>query len=173
MDRFVTGDDAPVIDVDPGNAARRRPGRDDDFLRLSVCFRRRRSRRCRHRLARRPLDPGDLVLLEQELDALGQPADDLVLPRVDLRHVDRRRPAADDDTPIRCVLNHLQRVGVLEQRLRRNTTPDQTGAAKRLLLFDDGNRLPELRGPDGSPYLTGSRAHHHDIVRIGRHNRLV
>ena len=46
-------------------------------------------------------------------------------------------------------------------------------AAKGLLLFDDGNRLPQLRGPDGGHIPTGPRAHHHDIVRIGRHNRLV
>ena len=37
------------------------------------------------------LDPVDLVLLEQELDALGQAGDDLVLARVHLPHVDRRR----------------------------------------------------------------------------------
>src|SRR5688572_32063904 len=108
MNRLVTGNDAPVIDVDPRNAARRRTGRDDDFLgleRLLLAFDDLDAAATGK--TRRPLDPGDPVLLEQELDALGQPADDLVFPRVDLRHVDRRRPAADDDTPIRCALNHL------------------------------------------------------------------
>ena len=38
--------------------------------------------------ARRALDPVDLVLLEQELDALGQAGDDPVLARLHLRHVD-------------------------------------------------------------------------------------
>ena len=38
--------------------------------------------------SRGALDPVDLVLLEQELDALGQAVDDPVLARVDLRHVD-------------------------------------------------------------------------------------
>ena len=74
---------------DAGNAARRRAGGDDDFLRLErllVAFE-------DLDLAvpgqtRRALDPVDLVLLEQELDALGQPADDLVLARVHLPHVD-------------------------------------------------------------------------------------
>ena len=73
-DGFVAGDDARAIDFDPRHAARRRPGRDDDFL----------ARRERLVLAvghfdpalagepRRALDPVDLVLLEQELDALGQ-----------------------------------------------------------------------------------------------------
>ena len=37
---------------------------------------------------RRALDPVDLVLLEQELDALGQAGDDPVLAGVHLRHVD-------------------------------------------------------------------------------------
>ena len=41
------------------------------------------------------LDPVDLVLLEQELDALGQAGDDAILARLHLRHVDAdggRRP---------------------------------------------------------------------------------
>ena len=38
---------------------------------------------------RRAFDPVDLVLLEQELDALGQAGDDAILPRLHLRHVDR------------------------------------------------------------------------------------
>ena len=37
---------------------------------------------------RRALDPVDLVLLEQELDALGQAGDDPVLARLHLGHVD-------------------------------------------------------------------------------------
>ena len=41
--------------------------------------------------SRRAFDPGDLVLLEQELDALGEPADDLVLAGLHLRHVDGGR----------------------------------------------------------------------------------
>ena len=42
---------------------------------------------------RRPLDPVDLVLLEQELDALGQAGDDLVLARVHLAMSIAGRPA--------------------------------------------------------------------------------
>ena len=97
-DRFVARDDALAIDLDARHAARRRSGRDDDLL----------ARAQRLRLAledidaavagqpRRPLDPVDLVLLEQELDALGQPADDAVLPRLHLRHVDADGTACRD-----------------------------------------------------------------------------
>ena len=46
------------------------------------------------------LDPVDLVLLEQELDALGQPGDDLVLARLHLVHVEA------DGAPRRCVTPH-------------------------------------------------------------------
>ena len=90
-----------------------------------------------------------------------------------LRHVDRRRAVRNDDPPLLRVLNDLQRMGVLEQRLGRDAAPDEAGAAKRLLFFDDGDRLPELCGADRRDIAAGSRADHHDIVRIGRHNRLV
>ena len=42
-----------------------------------------------------------------------------------------------------------------------------------LMLLDDSHPFPELCGPDGCHIATGSGANHHDIVRIGRHNRLV
>jgi len=64
-------------------------------------------------------------------------------------------------------------MGMLEQRLRGNASPDQTGPAKRFLLFNDGNRQPELRGANGRHVAAGTGADHYDIVRIGRHNRLV
>ena len=175
MDRFVARNDSLVIDLDSRNAARRGSRRDDDLARLERLLSRRRRSSIfpPPRELRGPLDPGDLVLLEQELDALGEAADDLVFPRVDLRHVDRGRTLRNDDSPLLRVLNDLQRMSVLEQRLRWNASPDQTGAAKRLLLFNDGDRLPELRGPDGRHIAAGTRADHYDIVRIGRHNRLV
>ena len=46
------------------------------------------------------LDPVDLVLLEQQLDAAGQALDDLVLARLDLVHVDADRRLADASGPI-------------------------------------------------------------------------
>ena len=76
-------------------------------------------------------DPIDLVLLEQELDAAGQALDDLVLPRLHLRHVEADGRLADRQAPLLPVLRDLQRVRVLEERLGRNAAPVQAGAAER------------------------------------------
>ena len=93
--RLVARDDVLLVDLDAGHAARRRSGGDDDLAR------RERARVGAGDLdlalagqARGALDPLDLVLLEQELDALGEAGDDLVLARVDARHVDRRLDVA-------------------------------------------------------------------------------
>ena len=121
-------------------------------------------------LARQPggaLDPVDLVLLEEELDALGEAADNLVLARVHLAHVDRRRTVGNHHAPLLGVLHHLQRVGVLEQRLGGNAAPDQARAAERFLLLDDGDLLAELRGPDRGHVAAGTGADHDDVVRSG------
>ena len=94
MDRLVARDDALAIDLDAGHAARRRSGRDDDLLaraqRLRLAFEDVDAAVARQ--PRRALDPVDLVLLEQELDALRQAGHDAVLPRLDLVHVDAERP---------------------------------------------------------------------------------
>ena len=116
---------------------------------------------------RRALDPVDLVLLEQELDALGQAGDDAVLARLHLGHVDADRGAAERDAPVLRVLDDLQRVRVLEQRLGRNAAPQQAGAAERLLLLDDGDLQAELRGADRGDVAAGAGADHDDVVFLG------
>ena len=168
VDGFVAGDDARAIDRDPRNAPRRRSGRDDDFLareqRLGVAFE--HVDAALSRQARRALDPVDLVLLEQELDALGQAADDPVLPLLHLRHVDRDRGLADGNPPFLRVLDDLQRVRVLEQGLGGNAPPQQAGAAERLLLLDDGDLQAELRGADGGHVPAGARADDDDVIFV-------
>ena len=74
-------------------------------------------------------------------------------------------PCGDRDAPLLRVLNDLQRVRVLEQRLGRDAAPDQAGAAKRLLLLDDGDFLAQLRRADRGDVAARSRADHDDIVR--------
>ena len=96
------------------------------------------------------LDPFDLVLLEQELDALGEPGHDFVFARLHLIHVDADGAFADRDAPLLDVLHDLQRVRVLEQRFGRNASPDQAGAAERFLLLDDG-RSSVPAAPRGWP----------------------
>src|SRR5690606_27898235 len=84
VNRLVARDDALVIDRDAGPAARRRTGRADDVRRgqLPVL-----AAGDLHavplREARRAPDPVYAVLLEQALDALREPGDDLVLAGVD------------------------------------------------------------------------------------------
>ena len=157
-DRFVARDDAPAIDLDARHAPRRRSGRDDDLLpraqRLRLAF--------EHVDAavagqpRRAFDPVDLVLLEQEFDALRQAGDDPVLARLHLGHVDADRPLPCRHAPLFRVLNDFQRVRVLEERLGRDAAPQQTRAAERLLFFDDGHLEPELRGTDRGHVAAGA-----------------
>src|SRR5262249_14725246 len=110
----------------------------------------------------------DLVLAEQELDALGQTADDAVLADVHLCDVDRRRRHAEH-APFLRALDDLQRVRVLEQRLRRNAPAVQAGAAERLVLLDDGRSEAQLRGPDRGDVAAGPRTNHYDVVFGGGH----
>jgi len=83
-------DDPRAIDLDAGDAARRRARRDDDLLASSGLL-----------LALDDvhlplagqdvpsLDPVDLVLLERGIDPPGEAGDDAILARLDLVHVDR------------------------------------------------------------------------------------
>ena len=116
------------------------------------------------------LDPVDLVLLEQELDAFGQARDDLVLARVDARHVDATAwPASPNvDAPLVGVLRDLERVRVLEQRLGRNAAPVQAGAAERGLPLDDGGLQAELRGADRGDVPAGSGADDDEVVLVSQ-----
>ena len=114
------------------------------------------------------LDPLDLVLLEQKLDALGQAGDDFVFARLHLVHVDADGALADRDAPFLDVLHHFQRVRVLEQRLGGNASPDEARAAKRLLPLHDGHLQSQLRRSDGSDVTARSRANHHHI-EFARH----
>ena len=174
-DGFVARDDARVIDLDAGNASRSRAGRDHDFfgrsqrLRVAVCHFHApatHNRRC-------ALDPLDLVLLEQKLDAFGEAAHDLVLARLHLVHVDADGALGDGDAPLLDVPNHLQRVRMLEQRFRRNAAPDEACPAECLLLLDNRHLQSELRRTNRSDVAAGSRANHHhvEVVRHPLSNR--
>ena len=62
------------------------------------------------------------------------------------------------------MLHHFQRVRVLEQRLGRDTAPQQAGPAERLLLLDDGGLETELRGADRRDIPAGPGADHDDVI---------
>jgi hypothetical protein len=170
-DRLVARDDASSIDLHAGYGPWLRARGDHDLL-----LRAKRLRLLAGHLdvavaeeARRPLDPVDLVLAEEELDALGEGGDHLVLPRLDLLHVDPGARAVDRQPPLLRALRDFQRVGVLEQRLCRNAAPDEARAAQRLLLLDDRDAQAQLGGADGRRVTTGAGADHHQVV-FSRHS---
>jgi hypothetical protein len=124
-----------------------------------------------------PIEQGDLVLLEQPLDAAGQLLDDAVLAREHPGHIDRR--VADADALIgKAVAGFLEEVRGVQQRLGRNATNVQAGAAKtRLALwisigirFTAGDIETELRGADGGNVATGTTTDNKNVKLLG-HDR--
>src|SRR4029077_2470329 len=101
LTRFVARDDATAIDLHTRHAATGRAGRDDALLAraqsLRVAFEDIDAAVAGQ--TGRSLDPVDLVFLEEELDAFGQAADDAVLPRLHLAHVDADRTRRQGDAP--------------------------------------------------------------------------
>jgi hypothetical protein len=168
---FVAEDDALAVRRNSGHAARRGSGRDNDFL-----LRRQRARGsvAKRNLdagfsgeARRPFHPLDFVLLEEQLDAAGQTADDLVLPRVNGRHVDADRGAVyARQSPFLCGLRQLQSVGVLEQGFRGDAPPDEAGAAEGLLSFDHRHGESQLRRPNRGDIPAGAGANDDDVELV-------
>src|ERR1700682_6691535 len=125
MDRLVARDDSRAIDLDPWHAARSGTGRNNDLLtsaeRLPFAL-----EDVHAAVPGQPggaFDPVDLVLLEQEFDALGEPADDPILPGLDLAHVDPDRAPRNRHAPLLGVMDDLEGVRVLEEGLRRDAPP--------------------------------------------------
>ena len=118
-------------------------------------------------VARQPrgaLDPVDLVLLEQELDALGEPGDDLVLARVHLAMSMAGAPSgivtphsfAFCTTFSACACSSSALVG-MQPQIRQ--VPPSAFCFSTTATF-----LPELRGADRGHVAAGAGADHHDIV---------
>ena len=80
------------------------------------------------------------------------------------------RGLADRDAPFLRVLDDLQGVRVLEQRLGRDAAPQQTGPAERFLLLDDRDVQAELRGADGGDVAAGAGADDDHVVLV-RHSQ--
>ena len=167
VNRLVAGDDARVIDLDARHAARRRAGRDDDLLRLErllVALEDFHLARPASRAV--PLIQSILFFLNRNSTPLVSPSTILSLRVCTCFMSMAGVPVGNRHAPLLRVLNHLQRVGVLEQRLGGNAAPDQTGAAERLLLLDDGDLLPKLRRANRGDVSAGAGADHDDIVRF-------
>ena len=115
---------------------------------------------------------GDLVLLEQEGDALGRGLDDLALALHELREIELRR-RHDDSVRGEIVARFLEQVRGLQQRLRGDAADVEAGAAKRRTLLDDGDLEAELRGADRGDVATGAGADHDNIEGFVCHWRTV
>jgi len=106
-----------------------------------------------------PLQPLDLVGLEQLLDTPGQVRDDLVLALDHLRDIEARALNLD---AVACelVLHMMVMLGRIEQGLGRNAADIQTGAAERRLtvladiFIDNGHAHAELGAANG-PHIAG------------------
>ena len=73
---------------------------------------------------------------------------------------------SDGNPPFLRVLDDFQRVGVLEQGLGGNASPQQARSAEGLLLLDDGDLEAELRGADRGHVPAGARTNDHDVILV-------
>ena len=112
------------------------------------------------------LEPGDAVLLEQELDSLDVGADDVAFALLHPGEIQGH--AGDVDAVLREVVSHfLEVLGGLQHRLGRNAADVQARAAEGLAPLDAGDLQPELGGTQGGDIATGTGAED-DHVEVGR-----
>ncbi len=124
------------------------------------------------------MEERDLVLAEQEQDAVVVLADDLLLARLHPRHVDRE--AVDRDAVVgEAVPRVLEVLGGLQQRLRRDAADVRAGAAGRGLaagarpVVDAGRPESELRAANRGDVAAGTGADHDDVEAFGRRHGRV
>ncbi len=164
LERAGGGDDALLIHLDTAQGRGFRTRGDDDVLRGVVGARDLHgARRGNPPL---PLQPGHLVLLEKELDALDVGGDDLRLACLHLREVERDLP--DADAMLSEVLaGFLEHFRGMQQGLGRDAADVEAGAAQRLALFHAGHLHAELRGTDGADIAARTGADHDDVEGFG------
>src|SRR5690606_11758600 len=114
------------------------------------------------------LEPGDLVLLEQEGDAAGE-----LLDRVEALAVHRLEVelGADLDAELghRAAGRGFEILGGVEHRLGRDAADVEAGAAERLAAFDARGLEPELRGANGGDVSAGAGTDDEDVVVVFSH----
>ena len=147
---------------------RHRTGRDDDVLGLVdgiadadlAC-----------RLDHAPaLEPVDLVLLEEEFDALGIAVDRFLLVGLRLGPIDLHL-ARDQAHFLEILVGFMQHVAGMEQRFRGDAADVEAGTAKGLATLDAGNLEAELCCADGADIAAGAGADDDQI--IGGHWELL
>ena len=163
-------DDPLLVDRDPGKRRHVRPGGDDGVFGLENLF-------LAPFLGRLDGDLAgggnlsfadnviDLVLLDQELDALGQLLDHLVLAPHHRLEVEGQ-PGGLDAVVGELVVCYLEMVRRLQQRLRRDAADVEARAAQGAILFDDGRLQAQLRGADRGDVAAGAAADNDEIVYV-------
>jgi hypothetical protein len=115
---------------------------------------------------RRALDPGDLVLLEQELHALGVGGHHLALAGLHAGEIEL--DLADLDPVILEGMGGLVKIlGGLQQRLGGDAADIETGAAQRRALLDAGDLESQLGGADGADIAARPRPDDDDVESFG------
>src|SRR5581483_1418224 len=111
----------------------------------------------------------DLVLLQQEVDALDVAFDAFVLELHHRREIELR--LADADAHHREVLGrHFEHIGGVQQRLRWDAAYIEAGAAEGGALFHHRGLQAKLRRADGADVTAGAGANDDEIVS---HNSIL
>src|SRR5262249_55692152 len=163
----VRGDHGLLVDRDTRERLRLRAGPEDDGARFQGL--RAGALHLDDVLGRErapPREQGDLVLAEEELDALRHPVGDPSAPLHGLGIA--RLEAAELDAEVRGVAHEGHDLGVAQQRLGRDAAPVQTDAARSIVL-DRRDREPELGAPDRRDVAARSGADYHDVELVARH----
>src|SRR5689334_8565141 len=109
------------------------------------------------------LQPLDLVLLEQELDALRQALDRVAAAAV--HRVEVKLDVAGLDPPLgqRPVRRFLEQLGGVQQRFRRNAADVEASAAEGLAAFRARGLEAELRSADRRDIAAGAGTDHKNV----------
>src|SRR5690606_37387963 len=155
-----------VDDLDPGKRGDRGAGGDDHVPRGDRVLADLDGMRVLE--AGMALEPGDLVLLEQEGDAAGElldRVDPLALHRLEVE----LRCDLDAELGHRAARGRLEILGGVEHRLRRNAADVEASAAERLAAFDARGLEPELSGADRGDVSAGAGTDDEDVVVVFSH----
>jgi hypothetical protein len=162
------GDDLFLVDLDARQVHRDRAGRNDDVLGLDGLA---RPLVGRHQDAPRRADRadaaegGDLVLLEQEIDARDIGGHGVVLVRHHLLQVELGRRDVDAER-LELVAGFLEELRSMQQGLGRDAADIEAGATVGGPFLDHRDLHAELRGADGGNIAARPRTDYREVERI-------
>ena len=151
-----------IVDVYAGQRSNRRAGGDQNIFRGVALVAHLDFMRAFKRAA--PLDPVDLVLLEQERDAAGQFRDRLQFFGQHLLQIELDAGQFDAEFFQRSRMGFVIEFRRVEHRLGRDTSDVETGAAKSLAAFHAGRFQAQLRRPDCRDIAARAGADYQKII---------